>query len=281
MQTQPMGTRQEVPADFADQLRALLNVDNPLLGALLAASRDKGWSAPALAAGLQMNPPAVSKRVERARIRGLDERLTRELARFRIPEPEHNRVMLDGRRLPGTRIAELQRKQKVASRINGATPADHNDRKVSEELAAELNQLVNVEHFSPYYLAGEIGTTHRAITSRLERHGYRTPCPSVAGTASGVYHRRRIGDPGQGAPRLTREQRAVLRGAWVGYRGAETDQERSKARFELRELLLPYLAGGFTLANLAGAISTKDIRVRYPQLRQVLDETNWTDPDHE
>ena len=48
--------------------------------------------------------------------------------------------------------------------------------------------------YRPYYLARELGVTHRAITSRLERHGYRTPCPSVRGTPSGMYRGHKIGE---------------------------------------------------------------------------------------
>jgi hypothetical protein len=261
---------QEVPRDAAEQLRALLGVDNVLLNALLAAYRGRGWRTPTLAAALALNPPAVSKRIERARARGDDPGLVAAVARFSIPDPPRIQAMINGQQLDGTAIAKLKQMQLTASRINGAVPAGHPDRRVGEQFSAELNRLVTEEGFTPYYLARVLGVSHRAITSRLERHHFRDPCPSVAGTASGLYFGRKIGDPGQGAPRLTREERAELRALW------ETGRDDGPARGKLTAALRGYLREGFTLANLSQTMSTRETKIHSGQLAAVLGRTRET-----
>lgn len=261
---------QEVPEAAAAQLRALLGVDSILLNALLAAYRERGWRTPTLAEALALNPPAVSKRIERARSRGDDPRLTAALAKIPIPDPPKIQAMINGQRLDAPSIARLKRMQLTASRVNGAMPAGHPDRRVGEQFSAELNRLVTEENFTPYYLARVLGVSHRAITSRLERHHFRDPCPSVAGTASGLYFGRKIGDPGQGAPRLTREERAELRALW------RSVQDEPAARAKLAAALRGYLREGFTLANLSQTMSTRDSKIHSGQLAAVLGRTRET-----
>lgn len=111
-----------------------------------------------------------------------------------VPEPRKIQTMMNGMRLPLTEVEELRRMKEVASRVNGALPADHPDRRVSELYTAKLAEYIDKKGYTPYYLAKELKVTHRAITSRLERHGYRRPVPSVVGTPSGVYRGRKIGD---------------------------------------------------------------------------------------
>jgi hypothetical protein len=173
--------------------------------------------------------------------------------------------MINGQQLDATAIAKLKRMQLTASRVNGAMPAAHPDRRVGERFSAELNRLVTEEGFTPYYLARVLQVSHRAITSRLERHHFRDPCPSVAGTASGLYFGRKIGDPGQGAPRLTREERAELRALW------QSARDEPAARGKLAAGLRGYLREGFTLANLSQTMSTKDSKIHSGQLAAVLD----------
>lgn len=192
---------QEVPEDFARLLRQLRDDErSTVLNALLAASRTHGWRTPSLAKALAMNPPAVSKRIERARRAersaepGWAE-VAAEVAEIDIPDAPRIQAMIDGKQLEQDKIDELLEMQRIAAKVNGAMPADHPSRRVSEALSEELNRLVTVEGFSPYYLARVLGRSHRAITSRLERHHFRDPCPSVAGTPSGEYRNRKIGDP--------------------------------------------------------------------------------------
>lgn len=270
MESRRSSVRQEVPDALAQQLRALREADSPQLNIVLAAARSLGWSTPALADALDMNPPAVSKRIERARARLVDFRpghpeILATIDEFGIGKPVKIRATLEGKQLAPEKIAELRHVQQQASRVNGAKPVGHPDRRISEEFSAELNRLIEEEGFSPYYLASVMEISHRAITSRLERHHMREPCPSVAGTASGVYFNRKIGDPGQGAPRLTREQRAELRQLWQAYTA-----NRAGARAPLATALRRYLKRGFTLANLAQTMSTREVRVRYGALQVAL-----------
>lgn len=117
-----------------------------------------------------------------------------DISEINIPEPHRVQAMMNGQRLDRKELATLRSMQSVASRVNGALPSDHEFRKVSEDYTQKLNHLITKRGFTPYYLAKELGVTHRAITSRLERHGYRQPCPSVVGTPSGVYRGRKIGE---------------------------------------------------------------------------------------
>jgi hypothetical protein len=263
------GTRQQLPEGFAAQLRALLDVDNALLNTLLAASRDKGWSTPSLAVALDRNPPAVSKRIERARAQHGNHPLqiaaAAATAGYTIPEAPKTHAMIDGKQLDAEKIAALREMQLIASRVNGAMPVAHPARRVSEQYSAELDRLVSKEGYTPYYLSKILGISHRAVTSRLERHHFRDPCPSVDGTPSGIYFNRKIGDVGQGAPRLSAEQRAELRTLWQAY----SDGKRG-SRTRLAGKLTGYLEHGFTLANLSQTMSTRDARVRYGALQDVL-----------
>lgn len=192
---------QEVPEGFGALLRQLRDDDRSgVLNALLAACRTQGWRTPSLAKALQMNPPAVSKRIERARRQARNNEpgwrdVAAEVEKVEIPKAPQVQAMIDGKQLPDDKIQELLQMQRVAARVNGAMPADHPSRRVSEALSQELNRLIAEEGFSPYYLARVLGRSHRAITSRLERHHFRDPCPSVAGTPSGEYRNRKIGDP--------------------------------------------------------------------------------------
>ncbi len=273
------GARQRVPEDFARVLRDLRDQpgSGPLLNALLAACRepDAGWGAPALAAALgpPATPGSVSKRIERGRAAIRDDQdLLTALDKYAIPKAETKHVMADGKYLDPKDIAELKRMQARASKVNGALPAGHPDRLLSEALTDELHRLVDQEKISPNYLSKEMGVSHRTITSRLERRGWRRPPPSVAGTASGRYHNRKIGDPGEGARRLTREQRAELRQLWLAYAepGLLSDRAVQTRRDALVGKLRDYVEAGFTLANLAQTMSNQEIRLRYSMLAGLL-----------
>jgi hypothetical protein len=293
------GTQQQVPHDLAVLLRTLQATDDPMFNTALVAARIKGWKPPVLANVLQMKPAAVSKRIERAQRRqdaaeaaaevlaaaeaaeGVDQaplrrlvdeqrQLTEQMQKLVIPVPEPAGAMDDGRQPVPDWIAELRAMQQVARKVNGAMPVGHPSRRVSERFSAELNRLIKEEGFTPSYLAQVLQISHRAVTSRLERHSMRAPCPSVAGTASGRYFGRKIGDPGQGAPRLTRDQRAELRNLWLRYHEVVAKGAREGRRLALAAKLREYIEQGFTLANLAQTMNTQDMRVRYGELRTVL-----------
>lgn len=200
---------QGVPEEFATLLNRLHDDEDPLLNLVLAAARSKGWRTPALAETIGLRASAVSKRVERARrqVRGeqtsmtaaelqkaIDKAMARHAPGLDVPRPQQLQVTLDGKQLPAAAIAELKEMQEVSARVNGAMGKEHPSRRVSEQFSAKLQRYVD-EGFTPYYLARVLDLSHRAITSRLERHHFRTPCPSVAGTPSGEYRNRKIGDP--------------------------------------------------------------------------------------
>lgn len=275
----------QLPEDFAARLRALQKADNPLLNALLDACRNQDWPAPSLAAGLGMNPAAISKRVQRARehaaqARAGDPARVAQMARiaplletWEIPPVPQVHATLDGKKLSPDEIRRLSEMQAIASRVNGAMPAGHPDRRVSEQFSDELAELIEHQGLTPYYLSLVLGVSHRAITSRLERHHYRTPPPSVTGTSSGEYYGRKIGDDGQGALRLTPEQRTELREAWAKLAdllAAGPLRPPVRRRNQLVRLLRTYLDQGFTLANLAQAMNTRDHRVRFTELQQLV-----------
>jgi hypothetical protein len=163
-------------ADAAEQLSKLNGDLRPIRTARRAIERALGYSQP-----------------ERAVVDDVE-----------IPEPPvRPAAMMNGRQLSREEIDALIALKDQAAKVNGATPAltevdgkkvKHPLRKASEDYTKLLNDLITKRGFTPYYLAREVGVTHRAITSRLERHGYRTPCPSVQGTPSGVYRGRKIGE---------------------------------------------------------------------------------------
>jgi predicted transcriptional regulator len=252
---------QEVPEEFAALLRRLHHDDDPLLNTVLAASREHDWRTPTLASVLEMNPPAVSKRIERARRAVRAEwgtvsnaetaeairKIVDQYPEIQIPDAPRVQAMIDGKQLAPGKIDELLAMQRVSEKVNGAMPAEHPSRRVSEHLSDELNRLITEEGFTPYYLAQVLGRSHRAITSRLERHHFRDPCPSVAGTASGEYHSRKIGDPGEGVRRIPPELRDLLRAGWDA-----VEQGGDPAGLHRTMRLL--LDSGFTKASVAQAL---------------------------
>lgn len=198
---------QQLPEWFVVLLRRLVQQDVFLLNALLMISRARGWRTAVLAQAVDLTPSTISKRIERARRliheEGLDlqdiaDRIAAAaipLAQTVVPAAPRVQAMIGGRQLPQQKIDELLAMQQVARRVNGSMASDRGERRESEKLTAELHRLITEEGYTPYYLARVLGRSHRAITSRLERHHYRDPCPSVAGTPSGEYRNRKIGDP--------------------------------------------------------------------------------------
>lgn len=192
----------------------------------------------ARAAGLSPEDQEFAEAVERAL------RETKILGD--IPLPQRQQLTLDGKQLTPDKIAQLRSWQLIASRVNGAMAKDHPDRAISEKFSAELNRLIEQDGLTAYYLARVLHVTHRAIDSRLERHQFRVPCPSVAGTASGEYHARKIGDPGEGARRIPAELRERLQQAWL--RSQDGDPAALQAAVRLAR------KSGFTMASIAQAL---------------------------
>lgn len=169
------------------QLAQLSSRDQPTVG--LASGLDILESVSSTKRQLKTAKRAVQKAIDYRQTEAVD------ISGVEIPSPpERIPAMMNGQRLTLAEIQDLKEMQVVSARVNGALPAGHEYRKVSEKYSAKLHQLISKRGFTPYYLARELGVTHRAITSRLERHGFRTPCPSVQGTPSGVYRGRKIGE---------------------------------------------------------------------------------------
>jgi transposase-like protein len=81
-------------------------------------------------------------------------------------------------------IKRLTMLQRRATRVNGATPADHPDRKASVELTQLIDQLVS-RKVSMGQIARILGVTRGAVASRLMRHGFRKAYPSITDVYKG------------------------------------------------------------------------------------------------
>lgn len=128
-----------------------------------------------------------------------------DISDVEIPVPVRGRrAMLDGRTLTDPEIEKLREMARIARHTNGAAEVGDEARLISEEYTRQLRHLTQpVEEggrgFTMYYLAKVIRVTPRAIRSRLERHGFLPPVPSIAGTPSGVYLNKKIGGSRKGA----------------------------------------------------------------------------------
>lgn len=186
---------------FARLLRQMRQERDPLLGqVLLAAHDDRGWRSRPLAATCGMTPDAVSKRIERARLqyaaleRSEQRRTSAAVRRAgKIPKPPE----VGGMTISDTDTRRLRAMRRIASRVNGSMAADHPSRGVTEQLSREINELVTREH-NPIpisHVAKMLGISPRAVTSRLERHHFRPPPPSIADQPKAYYRKRKINDP--------------------------------------------------------------------------------------
>jgi|GEM_PF-3157151 hypothetical protein len=192
---------QDLPEDFAATLRDLhAQACQPggadaseRLNALLALAREHGWTLAALARSLGVSREAVRQRASRGELRADTPAVPSPPKRpTPMPKPP-KRQRLKVRPEVAERLREMNR---IARTVNGATPADHPARKVSVELSAMLNSLVE-QGVSKYHLAQVLGVSHGAIIARLARHGYRAPAPSQA---SSLYI---------GAPRWKRKDKCL------------------------------------------------------------------------
>lgn len=74
---------------------------------------------------------------------------------------------------------ELRAMHAIARTVCGSTPVDDPKRQVSLEFTEALAVLVE-QGVTVYRLAKVLGIGHQAVYSRLARHGYRAPSPSLA-----------------------------------------------------------------------------------------------------
>lgn len=187
LRTELTGIEQRITADIIQRAAA----DDPDAMALL---RRRDSARRRLATALADEPAVL-------RLRGM------LLAQYDIPPPDPaqpSTTTMTGRRLDPARLERLRVQQLLAQKVNGALEPDDPLRKAGEAFSRELHQIIDVEGYPVYYVAKELGVTPRAITSRLERHGYRDLSPSMQGVPSGRYRRKKIGGPQR--PRGPRRQ---------------------------------------------------------------------------
>jgi plasmid maintenance system antidote protein VapI len=166
---------QTLPADFAAALRQLRENRDPRYGATLIVARMNGWTYQSLATALGVTRQAIEKTVVRSTIDvpgRLPDVPTPPRKPQSVPKPPRRRLLVNDEL-----AARLREMQKVAARVNGVTPADAPERRVSEEFTALLHSLTE-QGVSVKHLANVLGVVHNAVQSRLARHGYRDATPS-------------------------------------------------------------------------------------------------------
>lgn len=169
---------QVLPADFAALLQTMRENRDPRYQATLHVARLNGWTCQSMAQALGVSRQAIEQAASRASFRASDQ-LPEVPLPPRKPEPEPKPVR--PRLLVGDELAsQLREMQRVAATVNGATPADAPERAVSIRFTAMLQALIE-QGVTLYHLAQVLGVQYNALTSRLARHGYRAPSPSLAG----------------------------------------------------------------------------------------------------
>jgi DNA-directed RNA polymerase specialized sigma24 family protein len=166
---------QTLPADFAAELQRMRDGRDPRFGATLIVARMNGWTCQSLATPLGVSRQAIDQMVSRSTVN-----VPGKLPDIPLPprKPQPERKPPRRRLLVNNELAEqLRAMQRTAAKVNGATPADAPERRVSEEFTAHLNSLV-LQGVSIKHLAKVLGVQHNAVVSRLARHGYRKPYPS-------------------------------------------------------------------------------------------------------
>jgi hypothetical protein len=172
---------QRVPEEFADILRHLYASNPDRLDSLLLAANMNGWTLSALAVPLGLGRERVRQRVAKAE------------PAVNLPEvppvPRRDNQMPNPKRrleLKQELIDELLEMQAVARTVNGAMHPENPARRVSEQFSAQIAAYVD-QGVTVYYLAQVLGVHHNAIFTRLARHGYRDPAPSLVGTPGEAY----------------------------------------------------------------------------------------------
>lgn len=178
MSSEILKKNQTLPQDFAELLAQMKSQRNRNLGATLLVARLNGWTLQSLASALGVSRQAIEHRLAHAAID-----VDSEVPDVPLPPRKQTRKHQPRRRLlVNDALAEQLREMAlVAAKVNGASPADAPERRVSEEFSAMLHSLVE-QGVTVYHLAQVLGVTHGAITLRLARHGYRNGFPSQNGT---------------------------------------------------------------------------------------------------
>jgi hypothetical protein len=169
---------QQVPEAFAAHLRKLREDRDSRYPATLVIAKLNGWTYQALANALGVSRQAVEQAAARAEAHVVT-RIPDVPLPPRKPQPEP-KAPARRRLLIHDELAErLREMQQTAATVNGATPADAPERRVSEEFTALLHSLTE-QGVTVYHIAQVLGVRHNGIQARLARHGYRDASPSQA-----------------------------------------------------------------------------------------------------
>ncbi|MFC7983865.1 hypothetical protein [Streptomyces sp. NPDC057336] len=181
---------QQVPADFAAELRELRATRDRRYAVTLVVAKMNGWTYQALADAVGVSRQAVEQAAAKAGTE-FSGRLPVIPLPPRKPEPEP-KAPARRRLLINDELAErLREMQRIAATVNGGMPADAPERRTGEEFTALLHSLTE-QGVSVYHIAQTLGVHYNAVVSRLARHGYRKPTPSQASA-------RYLGRPGDRA----------------------------------------------------------------------------------
>lgn len=161
-----------LPAEVAEHLSALHQVGAyPRLKAFIAGLRQAGWTLRACAEPLGITTQAVS------RLEITAEWVETEDVPLPPRKPTRMPKVQPRLKLRPEVAEELRRQCQIARTVNGATLADDSRRDVSLELTRTMAFLLD-QGISLRELAQAMNISLRAVSARLERHGYRTSPPS-------------------------------------------------------------------------------------------------------
>lgn len=166
---------QVVPEDFRHTLKGLRDSDDPRFPMVLSVARMNGWTLKALGDAV-----GVSREWIRILVADADPEVGGRIPDVPLPPRKPTPPSKPPRRVLRIKpeVAErLRAMAKTAAAVNGGTPADARERRVSEEFTAALYALTE-QGVSVRHIAKTLGMTRSAIQSRLARHGYRKAPPS-------------------------------------------------------------------------------------------------------
>ena len=168
-------TEQTLPADFAALLVRMREDNDPRLAMVLNLTKLNGWTHQSMADALGISRQAVQQKIAKA-----ESSVAGRIPDVPLPPRKLQPEAKPPRRrlLVNDELAErLREMQRVASTVNGATPAEAPERQVSVEFSAHLHALVE-QGVSMKHLAKVLGVRYNAVRSRLARQGYMSGPPS-------------------------------------------------------------------------------------------------------
>lgn len=164
-----------VTEPFRGLLREMREERDPRLPAVLHVANLNGWTLQSLGDAVGITREWVRRLIQSATPdESMDLPDVPMAPRAQVAAPKQSKPRLRIKPEIADRLREMRR---VAATVNGGTPADAPERRVSEELSAALDSLVR-QGVTVYEIARTLGVTQGAIAGRLARHGYRTATPS-------------------------------------------------------------------------------------------------------